>query len=1004
MYFNFHAYSIAFKDCSKTNSQLFRSVFCFRFPGFWILLLTAMTSWSQPMEFDAVYESSPGKTSPLPNLSALYPTLQPLLSSEQKIRMNRFYQVPSFLWASQQLGNLIPNTITDAESAAQFYLKLFSPLYGLKSEDLTAAEVRMVHDTGRGGIIVKYRQAIEDIEVFRNEMSFLMDRQLNLKAISGHLAPLPESILNNPSAEFLIQEEQAAIDAIQDFTSVRISPRDFSRKTKNGRYTSLHLNNETKKTMSSPPSLPIRSKKVFYQMPNELIPAYYLELKTENQTIQSTSYYSYVINARTGQVLFRHNLENDAACDQHNQCDGIHSPENLQAPPDPDGHHYIYRVWADTGANPFPHYGPTGRNGMPHPTSDPNDGFIPDFIQPALIELAHGPISTQEPWLPVGAIETSGNNVDAYLDLNFPDGFSEGDFRPSITGRNSFTHQYNPDLDPYSNPSQQMAAGTMAFYTINFMHDWFYDNGFSEESGNGQIDNFGRGGFGGDPILVEIQDFEAINNASIFTPADGGSPTMRLHVFNAPLNSFEIGVFVETPNDLSGGFESNLADFGPQSFDINGEIRLLDDGTDPIADACEPIINADELKGNIALIDRGVCFFSDKTMAAQEAGAIGVIIVNNVEGIPPGMTGDAQGITIPVLSISINDGNRIKEALDQGETVITRMVRDDVVNRDAALDNAIVIHEWAHHMSQRLIADAVGLSNNQGASMSEGWSDFTALLIGVREADRNKEGNELFQAAYPPPGAYVLNNPYFGIRRYPFSTQLSINPSTFGMIEDSASLPILVPQNPTLVGMSNSEIHTAGFVWANMLWECYASLLNDSGRRFTEAQETMKDYLVASLKMTPPTPTFTEARDALLAVALAGNRRDFERFNEAFAKRGMGKDAQSPSRESIDHSGVIENFDSGVILVGNLSLTEADLVDSVSNCDNDGILDSGETGTLRIALTNDGIIPLTQTTGILFSRRNELSIADEGIITFPPSNVGETVYGEIQVSFVSDQS
>ena len=44
------------------------------------------------------------------------------------------------------------------------------------------------------------------------------------------------------------------------------------------------------------------------------------------------------------------------------------------------------------------------------------------------------------------------------------------------------------------------------------------------------------------------------------------------------------------------------------------------------------ILNADEVAGNIAMIDRGLCDFSLKTWHAQEAGAISVIICNVVGG------------------------------------------------------------------------------------------------------------------------------------------------------------------------------------------------------------------------------------------------------------------------------------------------------------------------------------------------------------------------------------
>ena len=68
-------------------------------------------------------------------------------------------------------------------------------------------------------------------------------------------------------------------------------------------------------------------------------------------------------------------------------------------------------------------------------------------------------------------------------------------------------------------------------------------------------------------------------------------------------------------------------------------------------------------------------------------------------------------------------------------------------------------------------------------------------------------------------------------------------------------------------GTNNSEVHGTGEVWTTMLWECYASLLRDTlgdKPRFTfeQAQQRMKEYLVASLRATPVNPTFLEARDA----------------------------------------------------------------------------------------------------------------------------------------------
>jgi hypothetical protein len=77
---------------------------------------------------------------------------------------------------------------------------------------------------------------------------------------------------------------------------------------------------------------------------------------------------------------------------------------------------------------------------------------------------------------------------------------------------------------------------------------------------------------------------------------------------------------------------------------------------------------------------------------------------------------------------------------------------------------------------------------------------------------------------------------------------------------------------------------------------------------FTQAQDRMRAYLVASLAITPSSPTYTEARDAVLAAAYANDPKDYTAFCGAFALRGMGLGAVSPDRLSSTLSGVVESF------------------------------------------------------------------------------------------------
>jgi len=80
--------------------------------------------------------------------------------------------------------------------------------------------------------------------------------------------------------------------------------------------------------------------------------------------------------------------------------------------------------------------------------------------------------------------------------------------------------------------------------------------------------------------------------------------------------------------------------------------------------------------GKIALIWRGTCEFGAKALAAQNAGAVAVVLVNNVAGGPVGMAAGAVGasVTIPVFMISVDDGKDITAQLRGGNTVVLNVV------------------------------------------------------------------------------------------------------------------------------------------------------------------------------------------------------------------------------------------------------------------------------------------------------------------------------------------
>jgi minor extracellular serine protease Vpr len=70
----------------------------------------------------------------------------------------------------------------------------------------------------------------------------------------------------------------------------------------------------------------------------------------------------------------------------------------------------------------------------------------------------------------------------------------------------------------------------------------------------------------------------------------------------------------------------------------------------------------DALKGKVAFIDRGVVSFNDKVKRAVMGGAIGVLVANNREEAPFKM-GTTDKFNIPAIMITLDIGNKIKEAM-----------------------------------------------------------------------------------------------------------------------------------------------------------------------------------------------------------------------------------------------------------------------------------------------------------------------------------------------------
>lgn len=142
--------------------------------------------------------------------------------------------------------------------------------------------------------------------------------------------------------------------------------------------------------------------------------------------------------------------------------------------------------------------------------------------------------------------------------------------------------------------------------------------------------------------------------------------------------SSQVIFYVEEPLSLEGNYDFTWADpnggwGGPDLTDpaeaIADTLVFADDGSSADSLACNGLVNGVDVSGKIAVIYRGSCEFGTKALNAENAGAVGVVIINNVPGAPIAMGAGVDGasVTIPVVMITDVDGAAL---------------RDDIINDD----------------------------------------------------------------------------------------------------------------------------------------------------------------------------------------------------------------------------------------------------------------------------------------------------------------------------------
>ncbi|CAI6043079.1 unnamed protein product [Clonostachys chloroleuca] len=201
--------------------------------------------------------------------------------------------------------------------------------------------------------------------------------------------------------------------------------------------------------------------------------------------------------------------------------------------------------------------------------------------------------------------------------------------------------------------------------------------------------------------------------------------------------------------------------------------------------------------------------------------------------------------------------------------------------RDSTFEAGVVIHEYAHGLSNRLtggLANSNCLGGEESGGMGEGWSDFFATAVCLKSND-TRETDYLISA--------WVNDWVPGIRAYPYLTSMTTNPHVYSDIDKMGGEP-----------------HSIGEICASVLYEILWNLIYKHGKNDGEFPQldsngvptdgkflTMKIVLDA-MALQPCYPAFNQARKAIIDAdkALTGGANYCELW-AGFAKRGMGPDA-----------------------------------------------------------------------------------------------------------------
>lgn len=482
-----------------------------------------------------------------------------------KVEYNDDLGIPEVIGTDVTQGRsfLTGQTAGSRVDTLRSFLRENTDLVGSGPIEIDSLKVSADYTNPDGNLsFVSLSQAINGVPVFRGEVKAGFTKRGEMIRVINNLAPGND--VSSVSTNFG-DPLDAVNSAAQNIGEVKAKV-DLTIDT--------GASNELKTVFGRGDSATVAEKIYFPTEPGVLLPAWRVLIW------QPVNAFYVVVDAETGEMLWRKNITEDQT---QSATYGVYANPNAMV---------------NVADNPFPL--------TPGPIS-PNGTQGPPIARTSITRIGNeAPYTFNDlGWITDGTNITDGNAIQAGLDRDGTDGVDPNS--EAVGTSRTFSFSFSP-LDPNTNTGDapvpvtqtypgsvyQQGSVTQLFYINNWYHDELYRLGFTEQAGNFQNSNFGRGGSENDRVRGEGQDSLGTNNANFSTPADGTRPRMQMYLWTAPNpdidGNFDADVVIhEHTHGLSNRLHGNSSGLsinmsrgmGEGWSDFYGH-ALLSEPTDPI--------------------------------------------------------------------------------------------------------------------------------------------------------------------------------------------------------------------------------------------------------------------------------------------------------------------------------------------------------------------------------------------------------------------------------------